>query len=278
MNIGNRVFAVQGYAVTQTYAQHVKAVKNGGYAQGVDLVPQKDNRYIQSNIVAHSDGTVLYAGNGDGYGNAVWILHNDNYVTGYGHMRELRVKTGDVVKRGDVIGVVGNTGHSTGIHLHFEVRKYKKPYIVNASDFWGANSFMNTSKFDWVDPTPYINADLPNQTASGEDYTKNTIQNRFKVMLNGAQKGAYTKYTGACNHADRIGGIVVDGTNSKQIYPTNNATTKENYSKNTIPNRFKVQVNGKQVGAYTKYTGAKMVAKLRNGIIIDGTKGAQIYP
>lgn len=137
---------------------------------------------------------------------------------------------------------------------------------------------MNTSKFDWVDPTPYINADLPNQTASGEDYTKNAIQNRFKVMFNGVQEGAYTKYAGARSHADRIGGIVVDGTNSKQIYPTYNATTKEDYSKNTIPNRFKVQVNGKQVGAYTKYTGAKMVAKLRNGIIIDGTKGVQIYP
>lgn len=164
MEIGNRVFGVQGYIVTQNYAQHVEAVKCGGYAQGVDLVPQKDNRYIESNIVAHSDGTVLYAGNGDGYGNAVWILHNGNYVTGYGHMRELRVKTGDVVKRGDVIGVVGNTGHSTGIHLHFELRKYTKAYKVDASDFWGANSFMSTSKFNWLDPTPYINADLPGQT------------------------------------------------------------------------------------------------------------------
>lgn len=169
MNIGNRVFAVQGYAVTQNYAQHVEAVKNGGYAQGIDLVPQKDNRYIQSDIVAHSDGTVLYAGNGDGYGNAVWILHNGNYVTGYGHMRELKVKTGDVVKKGTPIGVIGNTGHSSGIHLHFELRKYTKAYKVDASDFWGTNSFMNTSKFSWIDPTPYINADLPGQTVATTD-------------------------------------------------------------------------------------------------------------
>lgn len=187
MNIGNRVFAVQGYAVTQNYARHVEAVKNGGYAQGIDLVPQKDNRYIPSSIVAHSDGTVLYAGNGDGYGNAVWILHNDNYVTGYGHMRELRVKTGDAVKRGDVIGVVGNTGHSTGIHLHFEVRKYKKPYTVNAGDFWGANSFMNTSKFDWVDPTPYINADLPNQTPKVESST----DKYYRVQVGAFKDKAY---------------------------------------------------------------------------------------
>ena len=163
MEIGNRVFSVQGYTTTQNYAQHVEAVKRGGYAQGVDLVPQKDNRYIESSIVAHSDGTVLYAGNGDGYGNAVWILHNGGYVTGYGHMKELRVKTGDVVKRGTPIGVIGNTGHSTGIHLHFEVRKYTKAYKVDANDFWGADSFMSTSKFDWLDPTPYINADLPGQ-------------------------------------------------------------------------------------------------------------------
>ncbi len=75
-----------------------------------------------SEIYAADGGTVLYAGSEPGYGNFVIIQHDDGYFTVYGHCVELLSQPDMKVKRGDVIALVGNTGDSTGAHLHFEVR------------------------------------------------------------------------------------------------------------------------------------------------------------
>jgi murein DD-endopeptidase MepM/ murein hydrolase activator NlpD len=82
-------------------------------------------------------GTPIYAtGNGkviqadrkmSGYGNLVKIDHGYNYVTFYAHMSKINCKVGQKVKRGDVIGYVGNTGLSSGPHCHYEVRKNGNP-------------------------------------------------------------------------------------------------------------------------------------------------------
>jgi murein DD-endopeptidase MepM/ murein hydrolase activator NlpD len=61
-----------------------------------------------------------------GLGKSVKIDHGYGYVTVYGHMNKQNVKRGDKVKRGDVIGFVGNTGTSTGPHIHYEVHKNRK--------------------------------------------------------------------------------------------------------------------------------------------------------
>lgn len=74
-------------------------------------------------ILAAADGTVEIAGyNAGGYGYYVKIAHGDGYETLYGHCSVLLVSTGQTVKQGQVIAKVGSTGHSTGPHLHFEVR------------------------------------------------------------------------------------------------------------------------------------------------------------
>ncbi|HEX7847330.1 MAG TPA: M23 family metallopeptidase, partial [Chitinophagaceae bacterium] len=76
-------------------------------------------------IYATADGTVKTAGNtGNGYGNHVIINHGYGYETLYGHMVRVKVRNGQAVKRGEVIGWVGSTGKSTGPHLHYEVHKY----------------------------------------------------------------------------------------------------------------------------------------------------------
>ncbi len=73
-------------------------------------------------IYATGDGTVELAGfTGDGYGNHVIINHGYGYETLYGHMVKVKVKAGQKVKRGEVIGWVGSTGKSTGPHCHYEV-------------------------------------------------------------------------------------------------------------------------------------------------------------
>ncbi|WP_258539401.1 M23 family metallopeptidase [Chitinophaga oryzae] len=75
-------------------------------------------------IYATGDGTVEEASLSDvGYGNHVIVRHGYGYKTLYGHMLRMKVKTGQAVKRGDVLGWVGSTGKSTGPHCHYEVIK-----------------------------------------------------------------------------------------------------------------------------------------------------------
>ena len=101
-------------------------------------------------IIAHSAGTVVFCRTGHknnkgstgnaSYGNCVRIDHHNGYATLYAHLAAVNVKLGQTVAQGAVLGTMGNTGNSYGMHLHFEVRQN------------GAR----------IDPTPYLEADLPN--------------------------------------------------------------------------------------------------------------------
>jgi murein DD-endopeptidase MepM/ murein hydrolase activator NlpD len=96
-----------------------------GY-NGVDLAGSSG-----STIRAAAGGEVLIAkGSGwnGGYGNYVVIRHNNGTQTLYAHLSSLNVGVGDVVGQGETIGGMGNTGRSTGTHLHFEVRGGKNPF------------------------------------------------------------------------------------------------------------------------------------------------------
>jgi murein DD-endopeptidase MepM/ murein hydrolase activator NlpD len=73
-------------------------------------------------IHAAASGTVIYCGWESGYGNLTVIDHGGNLATAYGHQSSIAVACGQQVTQGQVIGYVGSTGHSTGPHLHFEVR------------------------------------------------------------------------------------------------------------------------------------------------------------
>jgi len=85
----------------------------------------------KSNILAADEGVIEFAGyKSGGLGNAIIINHNNGFKTVYGHMKSLKVKKGQIVEKGDVIGIMGSTGRSTGTHLHFEVHlngKLKNP-------------------------------------------------------------------------------------------------------------------------------------------------------
>ncbi|MDH6357128.1 M23 family metallopeptidase [Parabacteroides sp. PF5-9] len=76
---------------------------------------------IGTEIYATGNGVITFTGWKQGYGNCVMINHGFGYETLYGHMSKFRARVGQKVTRGEVIGEVGNTGKSTGPHLHYEV-------------------------------------------------------------------------------------------------------------------------------------------------------------
>lgn len=78
-------------------------------------------------VYATADGIVLFAGTFGGYGKFVRISHGFGITTRYAHNAELMVKTGQKVRRGDQISVIGSTGRSTGPHVHYEIRVYGEP-------------------------------------------------------------------------------------------------------------------------------------------------------
>lgn len=74
-------------------------------------------------IYAPADGVVVFAGRNGGLGKTIRISHGFGFTTLYGHLHEMNVGLGDQVHRGDHIGAIGNTGRSTGSHLHYEVHE-----------------------------------------------------------------------------------------------------------------------------------------------------------
>lgn len=91
---------------------------------------------IGTPIIAPARGTVTFAGWQGAYGNCVIINHGNSLTTRYAHMEKILVKEGQSVNRGDLLGNIGNTGRSTGPHVHYEVRLGGVPvnpmrYILN---------------------------------------------------------------------------------------------------------------------------------------------------
>ncbi len=107
-----RVASGYGYRIDPIY-------KTSRFHAGLDFTAPQGTP-----IYATANGVVKIAGNvGNGYGNYVVINHGYGYETLYGHMYRVKVRVGNRVKRGDVIGYVGSTGKSTGPHCHYEVHK-----------------------------------------------------------------------------------------------------------------------------------------------------------
>lgn len=92
--------------------------KGSTFHEGIDIANDSGNP-----VVAAADGTVAFAGWKGAYGRLLEIDHGYGYVTKYGHNSALLVNVGDKVKKGEEIARMGNTGRSTGPHLHFTVVK-----------------------------------------------------------------------------------------------------------------------------------------------------------
>ena len=84
-------------------------------------------------VQTSADGTVIKVTSEKGWGNLIVIDHGSGYETWYAHLKDFSVQNGQQVSKGQTIGHVGNTGYSTGPHLHFEVRLNNKS--VNPMDY-----------------------------------------------------------------------------------------------------------------------------------------------
>lgn len=121
--LGNYVWPLDGGIVTQGYGSTSFATRSGYYKEdfhgGVDI-----GTPVGTRVFATKGGVVTEAKTGynGGYGNFITIRHNDGTMSRYGHLSKLLVKTGEHVEQGSNIALSGNTGRSTGPHLHFEVR------------------------------------------------------------------------------------------------------------------------------------------------------------
>ena len=130
----------ESYRITSTYGLRKSPFSENNNKivlhAGIDMVLKNDN------VLATADGVVVFAGVKHGYGNCVDVEHMrkggiGSIITHYAHLDKIKVVRGQVVKAGDILGIQGATGMSTGKHLHYEVRVNNKtinPYKFLTGD------------------------------------------------------------------------------------------------------------------------------------------------
>jgi murein DD-endopeptidase MepM/ murein hydrolase activator NlpD len=125
-------FGLRLHPITQQYKMH----------EGIDLTAARGTK-----VFATADGVATQAEfSGGGYGNKIVLDHGYGYETLYGHLYKILIKPGQQVKRGDVIGLVGNTGLSTCPHLHYEVHVNGRK--VNPINYY--TSDLSAAEYDRV--------------------------------------------------------------------------------------------------------------------------------
>lgn len=118
------VFPIRsGWTKTSDFGWRIHPVTGErSFHTGVDI-----GAPLGTEVVAALDGVVTFAGRRGAYGQLIEIAHGDGYSTRYAHLSAILVQYGQIVRAGQVIGLVGSTGRATGPHLHFEFRIEGEP-------------------------------------------------------------------------------------------------------------------------------------------------------
>lgn len=135
---GKFIFPIVNPQVTSPYGVYREMILQNGqfYSDvhnGIDFVNGDSN----TPILAVDNGTVVYAQIGADGGLGIIIKHSDNLYSHYWHMRTMSVSVGDTVSQGDEIGIIGTTGTSTAIHLHFGVSSQQHSDFVDPNNYFG---------------------------------------------------------------------------------------------------------------------------------------------
>lgn len=173
-NIINHVLKNQNEKITSNYGNRSFYLQDrlvSDFHKGIDLIDKNEKN---DHIIAFEDGIVIETRDSvEGYdatksaGNYVYIKHDNNYTTRYLHMKlgSVRVKKGDKVKKGSIIGYTGATGYVTGTHVHFEIRN---------------NNIAE-------DPLPYLegtNKIIKTKIYLGTKVTKDTTKDQIMIKEN----------------------------------------------------------------------------------------------
>jgi murein DD-endopeptidase MepM/ murein hydrolase activator NlpD len=140
------LWPVQGIVTSSFGARMDPFNGEGAFHTGIDIATSQGDA-----VRAPADGMVIKAGMGTGYGREVVIDHGHGLQTLYAHLSGFAVIAGQDVRRGDILGYVGSSGHSTGPHLHYEVRIHDTP--VNPSKYLHAAASRQLASTPSV-PTP----------------------------------------------------------------------------------------------------------------------------
>jgi murein DD-endopeptidase MepM/ murein hydrolase activator NlpD len=122
------IMPVRGWVTSGFRRRNDPFTQNMVWHRGLDI-----STAMGTPVIAPADGVVTYTGRKVDFGNIVTLDHGYGYLTRYGHNSKVLVRAGQQVRRGQVIAFVGNTGKSTGPHLHYEVLRNDVP--VNPQDY-----------------------------------------------------------------------------------------------------------------------------------------------
>ena len=286
-----RVLKSNNCRITCDYAAHQAREKYKSHVFGCDMTT---SIYTTCDIVAHSNGTVVRVVDyikaheldktGMGFGNQVVIQHNDGYLTIYNHMAygTVKVKVGQPVSKGQVIGTMGNTGSSQGAHLDFSLI-----HMIRGTFDDSVNLVLDLDKkFIAFDPESFLESDLPSITTTPttsteivhQEYTGSDYYRVKNTWVGGTQKGAYHSYTSAENQAKKFTGYKVFDKDGKQLYPTIGNT--DDY-KSTDGKYFRVRTSWgaitTQKGAYKSFATAVTQAKKYAGYSVYDNEGIEVY-
>lgn len=194
----NRVLKTKEATITNRYSNS---------HTGVDIVGKGSTL---DDIVAHSDGTVIFLQTGRknqkgstgnaSYGNCIKLRHAGGYDTLYAHLATVNVKMGEKVKKGQVIGTMGDSGNAYGSHLHFEV-------------------FKNNRR---VNPTPYLTRDFIETSSYYPIYKGNTtsivdalksisVNSSFENRTNIARNNGIENYRGTSSQNTALLNLLKQG-------------------------------------------------------------------
>lgn len=184
------------------------------FHNGIDLVGQAGK-----DVMASADGIVKIATQSEENGNYIVIDHNDGYSTKYLHLKDRKVAEGEKVKSGKTIGHVGNTGKSTGPHLHFEILKSNK--ALNPASFIPfkeSNTIGHTEKNSIPNKKSYSKTIKTIELKIDKNTTNESLE---KMKSDLAKDGADFSYTVVRNSSKEIIDISIQitgkGTNGKKF-------------------------------------------------------------
>lgn len=195
-------------------------ISNGNGVGGTNIIAAKDGVVIyptDDSQTQYADNGYIGNNDGGGYGNYVVIEHSDGNYTYYGHMAQgsITVRAGDSVKQGQVIGKMGHSGNSTGVHLHFEVRS-------------GGNTSTNR-----VDPLDYVSIDNPRPSCVDFSLTSTSLSKQefiSKMEAYCTNSGNSSFCTNFADHAAEVYDVSIDaGVNPELVVVT--AGTEQGWKK-----------------------------------------------